>query len=455
MKTYSLAILASLMLASCGQSDKTPKITGNVADADSLLITAYYDIDGDTYTEELYTDSLGNFSFDPELAKGTDLTLYINGHSYGARIDNGASVHIAIDSAGTATFSGDNLAESRWLNTCFSGYDARRYKHIPDRDGAFVLADYISIIDSTRSDADKLLPAVGNDSLRAYYNRLGQQYYNRTKAQLLTLEYFFNGRENGAEYPSEVDALNAVDPNDDASRRSGALYEWAMGITMPKLGKLSQNLAALCDSVEAKVTNPANKRMLIYNFGDMLFAYGTPVDEIRDFMVKFNDRLTAHQLEVMEGKIAEIESRTKQGDKIPSDPILVAPDGSKTTLTEACEGKVAYIDMWATWCGPCCAQIPYMEKMAEYYKDNEKVICISISCDEDLDAWHRKLDQDKPEWPQYVFTGESGQKFMTSLGVTGIPRFIIINPDMTIARIDAPRPQSADQVKAIIDELTK
>ena len=44
---------------------------------------------------------------------------------------------------------------------------------------------------------------------------------------------------------------------------------------------------------------------------------------------------------------------------------------------------------------------------------------------------------------------------MTSLGVTGIPRFIIINPDMTIARIDAPRPQSADQVKAIIDELTK
>lgn len=94
-----------------------------------------------------------------------------------------------------------------------------------------------------------------------------------------------------------------------------------------------------------------------------------------------------------------------------------------------------------------------MEKIAGYYKNNGKVVCISISCDEDLDAWHRKLDQDNPEWPQYVFSGESGQEFMTAMGVTGIPRFIILNPDLTIAMIDAPRPQKADDVKTIIDTL--
>ncbi|MDE6370824.1 MAG: redoxin family protein, partial [Duncaniella sp.] len=164
--------------------------------------------------------------------------------------------------------------------------------------------------------------------------------------------------------------------------------------------------------------------------------------------------LSAHQREVLEKKIQEIENRVKDGDKIPCDPVLVMPDGSKKTLTEACEGKVAYIDMWATWCGPCCAQIPYMEKMAEHYKNNDKVVCISISCDEDLEAWQRKLAQDKPEWPQYVFSGESGQQFMTALGVNGIPRFIILNPDMTIANIDAPRPQKDAEVKAIIDGMT-
>ncbi len=138
---------------------------------------------------------------------------------------------------------------------------------------------------------------------------------------------------------------------------------------------------------------------------------------------------------------------------IPCDPVLIAPNGSRTILTEACGGKLAYIDMWATWCGPCCAQIPYMEKIADYYKGDDRIVCISISCDEDLEAWHRKLKQDSPEWPQYVFNGESGQQFMTAMGVTSIPRFIIINPDMTIADIDAPRPQSDEAIKQLIDSL--
>lgn len=455
MKSIKFLLSLPIIMAACSGSQKdTPLVSGHIASGDSIMVTTYYDINGDVYMEEIYTDSLGNFSYNPEIPQGTDLTLYINGTSYGVRIEKGSSVNIEIDSLGVASFDGDNVVESRWLSECFNGYDSRRFKHIIDRDGDYNPEKYMGMIESARKATEAILPEVANDSLRGYYQRLGKQFYDRTKADIILYDYVYNKKESGAEYPKdEVEALKAFDPNSDEGRRSGALFDWVQRIQTPHFDNFTQTLTAMCDTVDAKITNPSNKRMLINNLSDMLFSYNTPVDEIRQFMTAMGGRLSSHQIEVMENKIKEIESRTKEGDKIPTDPTLVAPDGSKKTFSEACEGKVAYIDMWATWCGPCCAQIPYMEKMAEHYKNNDKVICISISCDEDLDAWHRKLDQDKPEWPQYVFSGESGQNFMTKMGVTGIPRFIILNPDMTIAKIDAPRPQNAEKVQVIIDEL--
>lgn len=453
MKHFLLSL--SVLLAGCsGAKQEAPLVSGNIASGDSTLITTYYDINGDIYIDEIYSDSLGNFSYSPQIPHGTDLTLYINGSSYGVRIDNGSTVSISIDSLGTPTFDGDNTAASRWLSECLNGYDTRRYKHIIDRDGEYDPEKYIGMIEAARQATEAILPEVADDSLRSYYDRLGRQFYDRTKADIIMYDYVYNKKETGAEFPQEeIQKLKQIDVNSDEVRRTGALYEWAQHLRLPQLKDMSMNIAAMCDILDAKISNPANKRMIINSYSDMLFSFRANIDQIREYMTVMGDRLSPHQIEVMEAKIKEIESRTKNGDHIPCDPVLLAPDGSKKSLSEACRGKIAYIDMWATWCGPCCAQIPYMEKMAAHYKDNDKVICISISCDQDLDAWRRKLDQDKPEWPQYVFSGESGQNFMTAMGVTGIPRFIIINPDMTIADIDAPRPQTAEKVHAVIDSL--
>lgn len=453
MKPISALLVLPLMLAACSHKEDAPLLTGSIASSDSVLVTAYYDIDGDVYIEDFSTDSTGRFTYSPSISKGTDLTLYINGTGYGVRLDNGASVSITIDSLGEATFEGDNTDESRWLNACFSGYDTRRYKHIMERDGAYDPAKYMTMIEETRQSTDALLSKIANDSLRNYYQSLGSMFYDRTKANILISDYYYNKSENGGEYPAEVETLKQVDPNADAARRTGALFEWS-GQVMPSfLDNPAQAVLEACERIDSLVTNPANRRMLYNTCSEIVFNFNPSAEGLREYMAAIDSRLSDHQREVLEKRVREIESRIKDGDKIPCDPVLLTPDGTKTTLSEACGGKVAYIDMWATWCGPCCAQIPYMEKIAAHYAGNDSVVCISISCDEDLEAWHRKLDQDSPEWPQYVFSGESGQQFMTAMGVTGIPRFIVINPDMTIASIDAPRPQSDEKIKAIIDGL--
>ena len=117
-------------------------------------------------------------------------------------------------------------------------------------------------------------------------------------------------------------------------------------------------------------------------------------------------------------------------------------------------GKVLYIDFWATWCGPCRQQIPYMEKLAEHYKNNKKVCFISISLDEDCDAWLKMIEKDKPQWAQYIATPEQAQLISRAYGIRTIPRFIIINAYGTINQANAMRPSDPDFITAF-DKILK
>lgn len=60
--------------------------------------------------------------------------------------------------------------------------------------------------------------------------------------------------------------------------------------------------------------------------------------------------------------------------------VMTAPDGRVVRLSELF-GKFLYIDVWATWCGPCCAEISHLEKLVERFAGNDKVRFVSISSD--------------------------------------------------------------------------
>ena len=79
----------------------------------------------------------------------------------------------------------------------------------------------------------------------------------------------------------------------------------------------------------------------------------------------------------------------------------IAPDfnfenynGGKTTLSSL-KGKIVYVDLWATWCGPCRAEIPFLKKLEKDF-DNKKIEFVSISIDEvkNRDIW-KKFIADK------------------------------------------------------------
>lgn len=126
--------------------------------------------------------------------------------------------------------------------------------------------------------------------------------------------------------------------------------------------------------------------------------------------------------------------------------------GKKVNFAQL-KGKAVYFDMWATWCGPCCVQIPYMEKLAEHYKNDKRIQIISVSLDANQNAWKKKIAKDKPQWPQYIMPDNFESDLCKAYEIKGIPRFMMFDKDGNVISIDAPRPSTDNIIEWIESHL--
>lgn len=119
------------------------------------------------------------------------------------------------------------------------------------------------------------------------------------------------------------------------------------------------------------------------------------------------------------------------------------------------KGKLVYMDIWATWCGPCVEEIPNMEKLYQHYKDDPRVLLVSVSVDSKKNLWEKKLDEDKPQWPQYIVDGALKDKLYNEYIITGIPRFMMFDSEGRIITINAMRPSNGKLIPFIEEQLSK
>lgn len=113
---------------------------------------------------------------------------------------------------------------------------------------------------------------------------------------------------------------------------------------------------------------------------------------------------------------------------------IVANDinGKSIALSELVKNnKFTLLEFWASWCGPCRAEIPNLKKAYEKYKDLGLEI-YSVSSDIKRKDWELALKEEQTAWPNSLFVGDEGKKQMDSYGVQGIPASFLIAQDGTI-----------------------
>ena len=128
--------------------------------------------------------------------------------------------------------------------------------------------------------------------------------------------------------------------------------------------------------------------------------------------------------------------------------------GGKTKL-EDLRGKYVYIDVWATWCGPCIAEIPHLKKVEEkYHGKNIEFVSISVDTEKDYEKWKKMVVSKELGGIQLFADKNWTSDFIKAYGINAIPRFILIGPDGKVIKADAARPSSASLTE-LLDSLVK
>lgn len=117
---------------------------------------------------------------------------------------------------------------------------------------------------------------------------------------------------------------------------------------------------------------------------------------------------------------------------------LESIDGGQVALTDL-KGKYVYIDIWATWCGPCLRQIPAMKELEEKYRDKDlEIMSVSVDSEKDKDKWRKMIEVREMKGIQ-LFAGRTSS-FHQDYKIRTIPKFVLVGRNGEIIDENPPRP---------------
>src|SRR5690606_5519794 len=175
----------------------------------------------------------------------------------------------------------------------------------------------------------------------------------------------------------------------------------------------------------------------------------------------FENYMSALEKESYLKMLAELQEKMLNNES-PSFALLDL-DGKKLS-TDELKGKVVVVDFWATWCGPCIASFPAMQKMVNKYKDSPDVKFVFINTWENGDNKEKKAgDFIKTNKYNFQVLMDNDNAVIESFKVEGIPTKFVIdkngvirfksvgynsNEDKMMAELTAMIDLSASQSKA-------
>jgi len=134
----------------------------------------------------------------------------------------------------------------------------------------------------------------------------------------------------------------------------------------------------------------------------------------------------------------------KAGDAAPPLDLLTL-DGKRLT-SDSLKGKWVLLDFWATWCGPCVAELPSMKAVWEAHGRRDDFRMIGISLDDSAAALQAFVDKSGLHWTHVFGDAGGARKTAEAYGAHAIPFIVLISPEGNVAAVDLRGPDMAETI---------
>ena len=397
--------------------------------------------------DTLKVDSLGNFVFVPQTQEqGQIYEISVKDHNpwipvYIAGGDQvGVELTLQSDKQVTATFSGDRLAENRYLQAYNAVTNSRKW-YSPEISSLSFKA-YREKVEEMKHDLQQQLEQVKDAGLCGQWAVRQHLMLQEQLAAYYWRNAYQRGEEEApedADYVAFVQSLDLDNPEECNSEILRNVISWTLA--QDKEADQKEHDVLYLNTLDRLVSNPEikNREATAHVMGKFQFFSGMGLDGM---MERYNAICTNDSLrQAVNAEFAEY--MRAYGNLMPG---KVAPDfemsdvnGKKCRLSDL-KGKYLFIDFWATWCAPCREEIPHMAKLQEHFAGDSRIALVSISVDANVKTWKKFLEKEQPAWAQYVVDAENNAILDKEYRIFGIPHFTLLDPEGRFVQYSFSRP---------------
>ncbi|WP_435416424.1 TlpA family protein disulfide reductase [Polaribacter aestuariivivens] len=450
--------IAAIAIISCKPEKEIEYslISGKIENTDAEKITIYSQFDTSQKTE---INIAANGTFSDTLKMDTDFYIFREGkNSTILYAPNGSDVNItynAKEKDSTITFKGNTTAINNYL------IEKKRLSKdlISDNKTLYSKeeAAFKEEILAAKSAKENLLvktDAIPEDFKIKENKHINYEYLATLNNYPSYHGYYIRNRDFKAS-ENFLDELKNVEIENESDFLYSSYYRNIVGSKLrekandlvEKDSTLSRDIAYLKAISELKSQKMKNKLL----FEDALYGI-TYTDNLEEYYAIFSENSTN---EKNNEKIAVDYKKLKslaKGNPSPQFTNYENNAGGTKSLSDL-KGKYVYIDVWATWCGPCIAEIPSLKKIEkEFHDKNIQFLSISIDEEKDHDKWKKMIVDRELGGMQLMADNNWESQFIEDYMIKGIPRFILLDPQGNIVTANAPRP-SNEKLVTLLNEL--
>ena len=457
MKRLLIALCAISVIA-CQQESKVEYslISGKIENSKASVVT----LSSGDFKKEMPLSKEGTFSDTLHIPEKGFYSLSIGRESTNLYLKKGDDINVTINAKEfdeSINYTGTSGAENNYLAKKYLNNEAALNDAIA----------FYSLDEGAYKERLKQMKAANLDALNAMEDAHAD-FVVTEKNNLLFDEYsMINKYERyHAHYAKKPDfkvsdsfvpeALKTMTFDDEQAYKSSASYrDLAISNTLDPIYEsigddyLATTIKHLKPIEDIKIQ--ALKNDVISNLGGFLVS---PGNENMEAIYKFFINSTTD--EKMKSRLTEKFEKNKDLMRGKPSPQFVKYEnhkGGDMSLADL-KGKYVYVDVWATWCGPCIREIPSLKEVEKQFH-NENIAFVSTSIDEakNHDKWTSMVNDKNLGGVQLLADKDWNSKFVRDYAIDGIPRFILIDPNGNIVSADAPRPSSPKLVELLEEEL--